>query len=379
MEAIGTLAGGIAHDFNNILFVIMGQTELVLAGLTPESRSAQRLQECLKATRRARDLIKQILAFSREMEQEKSPIHVAPIIKETVKFLRASLPATIEINHRLEPDGAKVLADGTQIHQLLMNLCTNAAHAMRHSGGLLDIILSRITVTTPIPLLEGDIARGRYLRLTVRDSGTGIASEHLPRVFEPYFTTKQRGEGTGLGLAVVHGIVTAHGGGITVASELGKGTEFNVYLPEYLQGAEDELPEPSSTMIGGTERILVVDDEPAVLSICDSMLQKLGYEVDTLTTGTEALKLFEADPLRYDVVLTDMTMPHMTGAVLAQNLLSLRSDLPIILCTGFSESINEEQAKAMGIREFLMKPLLMSELAPAIRRALAIDPDSRDD
>jgi PAS domain S-box-containing protein len=368
MEAIGTLAGGIAHDFNNILSAVMGYTELTLLDLTPESRGRRFLTESLSAANRAKDLVKQILTFTRQQEQERKPVQMGAIVKETLKLLRASLPATIQIHHDIASTGV-VLADPTHIHQILMNLCTNAHHAMRDRGGVLEVSLDDIAVDGSAGALLG-LKPGPYLELIVSDTGHGMEPSVVERIFDPYFTTKRTGEGTGLGLAVVHGIVKNSAGAIKVFSDPAKGSSFHVYLPRM------DLPEAESNeslpreLPSGQERILFVDDEPALVTIAGSMLEELGYSVTVMTRSQGALELVQAEPHSFDLVITDQTMPGITGTSLAQEIFRIRPDMPMILCTGFSQEITGDSASAMGFREFLMKPLAMGDLARAVRSAL---------
>ena len=383
MEAIGTLAGGIAHDFNNILSLIIGYTELTLNDLPEGSPSRDNMNTLFQAGERARDLVKQIFAFSRQTEQEQKPVQIHLIVKDALKLLRSSLPATIEIRQNITSTGM-VLADPTQIHQVIMNLCTNAYHAMREKGGVLEVSLHNVECgmrnadlkkeekesKIQIPKSEIDLDPGPYIRLTVSDTGHGMEKNVLDRIFEPYYTTKDKIGGTGMGLAVVHGIVKSYSGAITVYSEPGKGTTFNVFLPrieEVEVVAETEEMGPIPT---GNERILFVDDEPAIVDIGKGMLEHLGYKVEVRTSPIEALEAFKAKPDKFDIVITDMTMPQMTGDELAKGLMAIRPDIPIILCTGFSERINEEKAKAMEIRRLVMKPIIQRELAEAVRKAL---------
>ncbi|RLB17584.1 MAG: hypothetical protein DRG63_03560 [Deltaproteobacteria bacterium] len=369
MEAIGTLAGGIAHDFNNILAAIIGYSELSLDDTLEGSQLRANLQQVLHAAYRARDLVKQILAFSRQGEQERIPISINPIIKEALKLLRASLPATIEIRHDIEKDPGIIEADATQIHQILMNLCTNAEHAMRENGGTLEVKVTRVNLDYEVASQHPELHPGPYLRLTVRDTGHGIDRKIMDRIFDPYFTTKEKGEGTGLGLAVVHGIVKAHGGAITVESELGKGSTFHVYFP-VIEGEETPRETAEELIPTGNERILFVDDEPSIADMGRQLLERLGYDVVTKTNSLEALELFRSEPERFDLVITDMTMPQMTGDRLAQKLLKIRPDIPIILCTGFSQRISEEKAREIGIRAFAMKPILKRDLGNIVRKVL---------
>jgi PAS domain S-box-containing protein len=369
MEAIGTLAGGIAHDFNNILAAIMGYTELALleAG---EGSLRDTLVEVRRASGRAKDLVAHILAFSRQGEMARTPVNVAPIIKETLKMLRASLPATIEIKQTMGQDLGKILADPTQMHQVLMNLCTNAAHAMRETGGVLEIGLTQVQLKEEPVLQTFALEPGSYLRLTVRDTGQGIAPAILDRIFDPFFTTKNRGEGTGLGLSVVHGIVTGHGGGIEVQSALGQGTTFSLYFPVLESITEIVEAVAVATPPTGKERVLLVDDEAALIEMGERVLVYLGYQVTTRTSSIEALELFRDQPDNFDLVITDYTMPNMTGGELAKHILAIRPGMPIVLCTGFSEVFTEEKAMAMGIQGYVMKPISIHDLARICRNVL---------
>jgi len=369
MEAIGTLAGGIAHDFNNILGAIIGYAELAMMEVPDGSRVKHDLMEVFKAGHRARELVKQILSFSRQSDQERMPIQMRSIVNESIKMLRASLPTTIEIRQNIESDIATIEADPTQMQQVIMNFCTNALHAMSEEGGILEINLSETELDSYTASQYPDLSPGKYVRLTVSDTGHGMDKDVMERIFEPYFTTKEVGEGTGLGLAVVHGIVKDHGGTITVYSEPEKGTTFHVYLPviEKAEEPEKETVEPLPT---GYERILFIDDEPGLVEIGKQMLEKLGYDVVVRTSSIESLELFREQPDRFNLVITDMTMPQMTGDKLAQELMQIRPDIPIIICTGFSERMTEEKAKEMGIKAFAMKPLVMRDLANTVRKVL---------
>ena len=369
MEAIGTLAGGIAHDFNNILAAILGYGELLAFDMPKDTPAWQNLQAVLKSCHRAKDLVGQILAFSRQNELNSMPVRIGSIVKEALKMLRASLPATIEIRRNIEtPDGI-VNANATQIHQVLVNLCTNASHAMREKGGVLGVSLSRFHAENAENLPHHDLQPGAYLKLSVSDTGCGMRAEQMQRIFDPYFTTKEAGEGTGLGLAVVQGIVRSHSGAVKVASSPGKGSVFDVYLPEMKKEhiSSQEAVQPYLT---GHETILVVDDEPALVAMSKQMLELLGYKTVTRTSSVEAYNLFRHNPARFDLVMTDMTMPYMTGEKLAGNILAIRPDIPIILCTGYSEQITEKRARELGIQAFVMKPLVMRDLAATIREVL---------
>ena len=369
MESVGTLAGGIAHDFNNILSAIIGYAELTLTDTAENSGVRNNLEEIFKAGQRAKDLVRQILAFSRQNEQELKPVQINLIVREALKLLRASLPSTIEIRQNIQPQVENVMADSTQIHQVLMNLCTNSAHAMQESGGVLEINLSSEELDSDFTIHHPGIYPGRYLKLTVADSGCGIPPEFLERIFDPYFTTKDKGQGTGLGLAVVHGIAKSHGGTITVESEPAKGSIFNLFLPTIEREAESsvDIQKASPT---GNERILFVDDEKVLADIGKLMMESLGYEVETRTSSIEALELFRAKPDYFHLVITDMTMPHMTGDKLAKEILRIRPNIPIIISTGFSEKISEKKAKALGIKAFVMKPVIMDKLAVIIRKVI---------
>ena len=368
MEAVGTLAGGIAHDFNNILTPVIIQTELALLNAS-DNGLRNSLQEVLEAGHRAKSLVKQILAFSRQVKVECVPLRMGSIVKEALKMLRATLPTTIRIEQNLRAETGTVRADPTQIHQVLMNLCTNAAHAMKEKGGILKVSLEETFIQA------GDkgnaVLPGKYLRLSVGDTGHGMDESVSERIFEPFFTTKDRSEGTGMGLSVVHGIVANYGGTIDVETEVGKGTVFHVFFPEAEQANVREPVKPAGELPGGEEQILVVDDEKPTVDSLVSMLTHLGYQVTSRTSSIEALEAFRAQPDEFDLVITDQTMPNMRGDELAEKLIGMRSDIPIILCTGFSESISQEQAKALGIREFVMKPIIMQEMAATIRKMIS--------
>jgi nitrogen-specific signal transduction histidine kinase/ActR/RegA family two-component response regulator len=369
MEALGTLAGGIAHDFNNILYAILGFTTLAQEKVPADDSVHADLQEVLSAGERAADLVKQILSFSRQAEQEAVPLHVHLIVHEAAKLVRASVPRRIEIRKNVQKGNDVVLADPTQIHQVLMNLCTNAVHAMPKGDGILGIELEPIEVGAALARQIPDLLAGPYLRLRVSDTGKGMPPEMLERIFDPFFTTKEPGEGTGLGLAVVHGIVAGCGGAIHVQSKPGAGTVFDVYLPRYTESAPS-AEDPARPPQAGREHVLVVEDEDQIGRMLAETLTRLGYHVTSASRGDEALEVFAADPTAFDLVLTDQAMPGMMGTELARELLKLRPDLPIVLCTGFSQILSEEDARQAGIRELVMKPIMRSELSEAIRRAL---------
>jgi len=373
MEAIGTLAGGIAHDFNNILTAILGYAEMALQKSMPDSSIKSNLEHVLEAGSRARELVKQILSFSRQEELGKKPIQIQVVVKEVLELLRASLPTTIEIKQNTVARCGPINADPTQIHQVLMNLCTNSAHAMRdQSDGVLSVGLQEVALEAGDIKMHPNIVPGDYIKLSIGDTGCGMKKEVCDRIFEPYFTTKEKSEGTGLGLFVTHGIIKNHNGDITVYSEVGKGTTFNIYLPLIMVAYhKDEVPSVPEPIEGGTERILFVDDEEMIAKMVKEMLTSLGYQVTVLTNSIEALEQFNAQPDKFDLVICDMTMPLMTGKELSENILNIRPETPIILCTGYSEQINGKKAKQIGIREFLMKPIVIRDLAKLIRNTLA--------
>ncbi|MBU2547436.1 MAG: response regulator [Proteobacteria bacterium] len=369
MEAIGTLAGGIAHDFNNILGAIIGYTQLALMNADLSEKPRSYLKQILQASDRASDLVRQILTFSRQGEQNLTPLEMAPVLKEALKLMRASLPSTIEIVRNINEDTGAVLAGPTQIHQVILNLCANAAHAMGEEGGCLTVGLDEVEVEPADASKYLDLNPGRHARLWVSDTGAGIEPHVKERIFEPYFTTKKLGEGTGMGLATVHGIVKSHNGAIDVASEPGRGATFNIYLPIIAREAEVES-QGVEFMPGGRERVLVVDDETPLIETMSELLAKLGYRVEGRTSSLDALDLVRAHPHRFDLVITDQTMPGMTGLELAGKIKRLRPDLPVVLCSGFSSAITPEKADSSGVRDIIMKPVLIEELARKIRTVL---------
>ena len=371
MEAIGNLAGGIAHDFNNILSPILGYTEMLLLDAPFDSHIRQSLNQILTAANTAKNLVNQILTFSRQDEHEKKPIKVNSVITEALKLVRSSLPTTIDISDEISTDCGLILADLTQIHQIIMNLCTNAYHAMETSGGTLAVSLKNVTIP-PTNAEQLSIDPGAYVCLTVSDTGIGMNQGIIDRIFDPYFTTKEAGKGTGLGLSVVHGIVNNHSGYIKVYSEPGKGTEFNVYLPKIKEFGEATQIR-SQTIQKGDERILLVDDKKDVADIEQQMLERLGYHVTVRLSSTDALAAFQTNPDSFDLVITDMTMPNMTGDKLACELIKIRPTVPVILCTGFSEMMSKEKAESLGIKGFLMKPVTMPDFSTTIRKVLHKD------
>ncbi len=370
MEAIGTLAGGIAHDFNNILSGIMGYSELSLKAVQDQPKVRQNMEQVLKAAERAKELVQQILAFSRKAAQEKKPVALSAVTGEVVRFMRASLPTTIEINPRIEDTADVILADPTQMHQVLMNICTNAGQAMKEKGGVLEIGLKEVVMDAGNLIHHPALKYGRYLELSVRDTGQGIPPKNIARIFEPYFTTKEKGEGTGLGLAVVHGIVKDHGGEITVYSEVGKGTIFRVYLPVMEKQVEGKNEEEEVVPRGKGETILFVDDEEMIVAVNKQLLEMLGYKVFAATDPLLAIEIFKENIEAIDLVITDKTMPHMTGFDFIRETRSLRADLPVIICSGFQEKEDMEKLADLRIGQLITKPVKMNVLAEAIREVL---------
>lgn len=367
MEAIGTLAGGIAHDFNNILSAVIGYTELSQDETMTREMVHDNLEQVLKAANRARNLIRQILAFSQKVEETRSAIEFTPLIKEALELLRASLPSTIEIDTHFASD-VVIAGSPSQIHQIILNLCTNAAYAMKPRGGRLSLELDTIDIdkqTRPV----NDLPKGPYARLRISDTGSGIPPEILGVIFDPFFTTKPPGEGTGLGLSIVHGIVTTHNGAITVDSELNAGTTFTIYLPTLLQDATSSPPVTPASLLG-SERILIVDDEPPIVDILSRMLKGLGYQVTPFTSSLEALAAFRKAPQAFDAVISDYTMPRMTGLDLAGEMLAIRPDLPILIITGFSDPETEKRSKEAGVKALIAKPITRNRLAEKLREVL---------
>ncbi len=371
MEAIGTLAGGIAHDFNNILTPILGFTEMARDKLPPESPIASNLDQVYKAGNRAKELAKQILAFSRQSDEELRPIQIHLIIKEALKLLRSSIPTTIEIRQDIDSRSGTVFSDPTRIHQIIMNLCTNAYQAMLETGGVLAVTVR------PIELEDDDhkiknfsLTPGPYVELTVSDSGIGMDRKTIDKIYDPYFTTKANGEGTGLGLSVVHGIVKSYGGHISVYSEPGKGTTFRLYLPRITTDITTKEIETPAIYPTSNERALIVDDEEIIVDTAKAMLSSLGYRVTAMTSSRAALRTFQKDPDDFDFIITDMTMPNMNGVEFIQRIRQIRPGIPIILCTGFSELIDKDRASRLGIQKYLMKPVVMRELAESVREVL---------
>ena len=369
MEALGTLAGGIAHDFNNILSAIIAYAEQGMLGVADLDKVRKNIDEILKVSNRARDLVKQILSFSRRTKHEFIQLKLDATIKESLKMLSAILPKTIEIRQNLFANG-RVMADSTQIHQVVMNLCSNAAQAIGERGGLLEISLNKAEIHEGLEAINLGLPPGPYLRLSISDSGHGMPPDILERIFDPYFTTKEKGRGTGLGLSVVHGIVKSHKGTITCKSVPGEGSTFDVYLPEIEFKKEAIRPRVEASRLNGTERILFIDDEQILVKATKERLRYLGYRVVTRTSSIDALDLFQKHPEQFDLIITDIIMPVMTGDKLALEFMKIRKDIPIILCTGYSEHMTEEKAKEFGVRAFLMKPFEIEDLAKTIRKVL---------
>ncbi|RZB32554.1 MAG: hypothetical protein SRB2_04246 [Desulfobacteraceae bacterium Eth-SRB2] len=370
MESIGTLAGGIAHDFNNIIGIILGNTELAMDDVPEWNPARLNLEEILTACLRAKDVVRQLLSFARKTKLEKKPTNILPIVKDSLKLLRSSIPTSIELRQNMAKNVDTILADPTQINQILINLCTNADHAMP-DGGVIVVTLKNVELDEDTAAQYTDLNPGRYVNLVVSDTGHGISREKIDRIFDPYFTTKELGKGTGMGLAVVHGIVKGHNGLITVESELGKGTRFSIFFPAVDKKAMVE-PETGGELPTGSERILFIDDEESLVKMGNQRLERLGYTVDAMTSPIEALELFRSQPDQFDLVITDLTMPKMTGDKLVKEILNIRPDIPVILCTGFSEKIDEKKANAIGAADYIEKPLDKRDFAFKIRKVLDI-------
>jgi signal transduction histidine kinase len=368
MEAIGTLAGGIAHDFNNILSAVVGFTELSLFNVEKGSQLASNLQQVLSAALRAKDLIRQILAFSRQSRPETRPVQIKGILHEALKLLRATLPASVDIVKDIQSDG-HVMADPTQLHQVVMNLCTNAGQAMLTEGGTLKVGLRNRNVDEETAAEFHDVVPGAYVELSVKDSGSGMTKATLGRIFDPFFTTKEKGQGTGMGLAVVHGIVKSCKGAISVTSRVGKGSDFRIILPNVEKIDTPQVVDPA-TLPRGNERILFVDDEPMQAELAMQTLPSLGYRVTAMTDSSEALKAFADTPDDFDIIITDMYMPKITGKSLAMEILRLRPEMPIILCSGYSVDLVNPEFLDQYFKGHLMKPILIRELAETIRNVL---------
>ena len=366
MESIGNLAGGIAHDFNNILSSILGFTELALDEVSKGSSLDDSLQEVYSAGKRAKDLVRQILAFARQSDEKKSPIQPSTITKEVLQLIRSAIPTTIEVRQNLKSD-SWIMGNPTQMHQVLMNLCTNSAHAMEDSGGVLDVNVNDVVIDKKEELIG--MRKGHYVEIKLSDTGIGIPPEIIGSIFEPYFTTKGPGGGTGMGLAMVHGVVESYGGKIAVDSQVGKGTSFTIYLPVTKRRSTKDVYAIEQLPIG-KERILFVDDEGPIAKMGSRLLEGLGYSVTTRTSSIDALELFRTEHHDFDLVITDMTMPNLTGDKLVIELMKIRPDIPVILCTGYSKKISEETASALGIKAFAYKPMIKADLAKTVRKVL---------
>jgi PAS domain S-box-containing protein len=369
MEAIGTLTGGVAHDFNNILAIILGNTELALDDVPEWNPAHFNLEEIKTVSIHAKDVVRQILSFIRTIDLKRKPINIIPAIKGSLKFLRATIPTSIDIRQNIKATADTILADPTQIHQVMINLCTNASHAMQKSGGIMEIEIQNVVLYEDSASFDHDLIPGNYVKVTISDTGQGMDPEIINRIFDPYFTTKEVGKGSGMGLSVVHGIVKSYRGTITVASEVGKGTTFNVYFPvvEEETVTESKIVEDFPT---GNERILFIDDEKSIVNITRQMLERLGYQVETKMNPVEALELFLSGPEQFDLVITNMAMPFMTGDKLAKEIINIRSDMPIIICTGFSEKMDGDKAREIGASGYLEKPHEKRDLAKMVRKIL---------
>jgi signal transduction histidine kinase/CheY-like chemotaxis protein len=370
LEAIGTLAGGIAHDFNNILSVILGHAEIIQCDLPESDPSLQGINEILKSSKRARTLIKQILTFSRKNKQELLPVNAASIVGDALSLIRSTIPSTIMINERIDKETGTVLADPTQLYQIILNLCTNANHSMLdESDGVLEVIVDRVEVSKEVAKANSELNEGPYFKLAVIDNGTGMEEKMVERIFEPYFTTKSMEVGTGLGLAIVHGIVKSHGGFISVESQLNRGTAFEVLLPIIQTDAVyEENKKP--VFIEGSENIFIVDDDESLIEVESKMLQKLGYNVTSSNKPEEALEIFRDNPNTFDALIVNLTMPVMKGDILAEKISQINPDIPIVLCTGKNESINPEMIDKPFITDVMYKPISLSELSLVVRKVL---------
>ena len=371
MEAIGTLAGGIAHEFNNVLGIILGNAELAMDDVPNWNPARESLKEIKTASLRAKDVVRQILAFARKSMLARQPFEISTVVRECLKLMRASIPTTIDMETNTNCDSEMILGNPTEIHQVLINLCTNAAQAMGMRTGTLDVALSKVTLDAAAAALYEGIGAGNYVRLCVKDNGCGMKPDTLKRIFEPYFTTKDVGQGTGMGLAVAYGIVKKSDGAIRATSEFGKSTSIEVLFPLYEGVQEPQAHEKESlTPKGKGQRILFVDDEASMVTLFKQNLERLGYAVTGMADSLSALECFKRDPQKYDLVITDMAMPQMAGDQMALEMLKIRSDLPILICTGHSQHMDRDRAKQLGIKGYLSKPLDRKELALAVAKLL---------
>ncbi len=371
MEAIGTLTGGIAHDFNNILTAVNGYMGIIKNHSSKDSKLSHYVEQVLQASNRATDLIRNMMAFSRQTEAKKIALDIGLIVKEALKLLRASIPSTIEIKSNVKTHLGKALVDPSQMHQVVMNLCTNAFQAMEKEGGILEISLDTETISHDFANIHMNIEQGQYLKLSVSDTGAGIGPDKIERIFEPYFTTKEVGEGTGLGLAMVHGIVKDHNGAITVDSKKGKGSTFIVYLPiTEIEEKKSQSENVSPFILTGNEKILFVDDEKYLADVGKEMLEDYGYKVESVTSPNLALKIFKENYKKFDMVITDYTMPEMTGDKLAKKILEINPQIPVLMCTGFSKTLTPEIAKNTGIKKIILKPVNLDDFIKTVRIVL---------
>lgn len=369
LEAIGTLAGGVAHDFNNVLSIIMGYNDLARKDLPPDSKTFAKLKQIEIASIRARDIIRQLLTFSRKVGLKKQPFNIGFIIDETISFLHSTLPANIQIDYKQSNEELFVFADPTQMHQVFMNLCVNASQSMEKSGGTIKIVTEKVNFIDYAEIPFKDISAGAYIKVTVSDSGQGISQDIINRIFDPYFTTRETGKGSGMGLAVVHGIIGNHGGSINVSSEIGKGTSFTFIIPAHNR-VKPVLQSAQNVHLRGVESILFVDDEEEIVTITKQMLEEHGFKVVSSTNPLAALEIFKSKPYKFDIVITDLAMPHMTGDVLLKNIKEIRPEIPVILCTGHNYQIDEKKAVEMNLAAFYLKPLNCAELVNTIRNSL---------
>ncbi len=369
MESIGNLAGGIAHDFNNILFPIIGMSELILEDLEPDSLVYENAKEIYKAGNRAKELVSQILSFSRQTDHEIMPVKLQKIIIEVLKLCRSSIPTNIEIEQDIQQDCRSILANATQLHQIGMNLITNAYHAVQKTNGKITVQLKEF-ILEKNESYSLEVSPGEYALLSVVDDGEGMSEDIKERIFEPYFTTKEQGKGTGLGLAVVYGIVKEFGGAIQVFSTIGTGTTFNIYLPLMKKNDNSKFLKVGVNIETGHEHILLVDDEPSIARLVQQTLERLGYTVTARLSSIDALEVYKKNPNKFDMVLSDMSMPGMTGDQLAYEIKKIKPNMPVVICTGFSERINKEKAQEIGVNGFLMKPIMKSDMAQMIRNIL---------
>ena len=369
MEAVGTLAEGISHDFNHFLTIILGNAQLASEDDSEGNLVPECLEEIQLASIRAKEMVQQLLAFSRKTDQNRKPLNLVPVIKESMKMLRNAIPASVEFSQHISDEPCNIMGDASQINQVMMNLVTNAVHAMTEEGGLLEVTLKKVDLLEEKSCFDWVLSPGAYVNLKVRDKGKGMTFETMERIFEPYYTTKEVGKGTGMGLSVVHGIVKRHGGGIRVESEPGKGTAFEIYSPASEEMSEEEK-EPDGEIKGGSESILFVDDEQSMVNLNHQRLERLGYQVKSTTSPVETLEWFRADPDQFDIIITDMTMPRMTGDRLTAEVLKIRPLMPVIICTGYSERMSAKKAENLGVRKYIEKPIDTRNLAAALREVL---------